>query len=241
MIFSPFLFSVGHSIIASNSALVDFSMTTTMMTTTTPAGSNTMVEFEPVLNLPAFGAFLFIAIVFGLLQVRTSQVEAIVQERNRTMANLRALKAQQVSGGGDNPADPVLLQAALDEFERAVQTEERLRNIIPGLVRIVPPSAANDAREQEARRAARQFLGRDYDIGKAESKEENSSSQSGSRGGGGGGEDSVGRGLPPSAVAVLVIVFVSQLALLLFLSQDPMASSSGTNSMMTISAITNFL
>jgi hypothetical protein len=217
-------------------------MTTTMMTTTTPAGSNTMVEFEPVLNLPAFGAFLFIAIVFGLLQIRTSQVEAIVQERNRTMANLRALKAQQVSGGGDNPADPVLLQAALDEFERAVQTEERLRNIIPGLVRIVPPSAANDAREQEARRAARQFLGRDYDIGKAESKEDdlsNSSSQSGSRGG--GGEDSVGRGLPSSAVAVLVVVFVSQLALLLFLSQDPMASSSGTNNMMTTSAITNFL
>jgi hypothetical protein len=215
------------------------------MSTTTPAESSRMVEFEPVLNLPAFGTFLFIVVVFGLLQIRTSQVEAIVQERNRTMANLRALKAQQVSGGGDNPADPVVLQAALDEFERAVQTEERLRNIIPGVVRIVPPSAANDAREQEARRAARQFLGRDYDIGKAEAKEDelsNPSNNANRRGGGGGGEEgSVGRGLPPAAIAVLVIVFVSQLALLLFLSQDPMASSSGNNNMMTTGAMTNFL
>jgi hypothetical protein len=53
---------------------------------------------------------------------------------------------------------------ALRRYEDAVIKEEALRNVIPGVVRIVPPSSA-DSKEEEARVIAKQFLGKDYDIG----------------------------------------------------------------------------
>ena len=177
-----------------------------------PAVTASEQVFEPVLNVPALGTFLFISIVFSLLQIRTSQVEAAVQERKKALAELRQIKSLELT----EEYDTATVQQALEQFEQAVQTEERLRNIIPGVARIVPPNAANDPAEQEARAAAKQFLGKEYDVG-MEQRSNNDNSN----------EDMASSKATSSPVAIIVLalVFLSQLALLIFLGQDPMSAS----------------
>jgi hypothetical protein len=93
-----------------------------------------------------------------------------------------------------------------------MEKEERLRTIIPG-VRIVPPSNGNKA-EEDARVAARQFLNKDVAIGSGSSASSSSSKQ----------EEGDGR-LSMAAVGVLTLLAASLVALLVFLSLDPMTSN----------------
>ena len=176
--------------------------------------------FEPVLNVPALGTFLFISIVFTLLQIRTSQVETAVQERNKALANLRRIKSLELT----EEFQTSTVEQALEEFELAVQKEERLRNVIPGVARIVSPSALNDPAEQEARAAAKQFLGKEYDIGKEYVNAEGNVKDR-------GGDVTSGQLSSPAAIAVLATVSLSLLALLMFLGQDPMSTSFSTSNM----------
>ena len=120
------------------------------------------VVFEPVLDTTAFATFLVISIVFAALIIRTQQVENVVQHRNQALERLRVVKSKELEGSDEIQEQDV--QKALKEYEDAVRKEEKLRNIIPGVVRIVPPSAA-DEKEEEARVVAKQFLGKDFDIG----------------------------------------------------------------------------
>jgi hypothetical protein len=101
-----------------------------------------------------------------------------------------------------------LLQQALERYEAAVVQEERMRNIVPGVVRIVPPGGAGRAAEENAAVAAKQFLGKDYDIG-APKREENPSGK-----------------LPMIALGILALLGVSLTGLLILLSMDPMTVTS---------------
>ena len=127
--------------------------------------------FEPVLNVPAFSVFLFIAIVFGLLQYRMAAIGTAADRRTEALATLRRLKAKQLSSGGtaaanDKTADTVtdetesILLQATEEYRDALMEVERLRTVIPGLVRIPPPPAESASRErmEENVAAAKQFL-----------------------------------------------------------------------------------
>lgn len=146
-----------------------------------------MVEFEPVLNVPALVTFVLITVIFAALATRTSQVEQSVQERNAALAKLRECKSKELDGDANGTE---LVERALVRYEQAVRKEERLRNVIPGIVRIVPPSAGNAA-EQEAKVIAKQFLGKDFDIGVPEREKEEGS----------------GRG--PVALTVLLVLTVT--------------------------------
>ena len=150
-----------------------------------------------MLNVPALGTFLFVMVIFGLLNIRTKQVEEAVKERNSALNELREAKAKELSGG-----EEVNVQLSLERFDKAMEKEENLRTIIPG-VRIVPPSNGNKA-EEEARLAAQQFLNKEVAIG---AKEEGD-----------------GR-LPMAALGVLTLLAASLVALLVFLSVDPMTSN----------------
>lgn len=130
-------------------------------------------EFEPVTDWTALGTFLSIMTVFLLLVRRTVAVEKAVMEREEALEVVRALKSKSLEGNTLRSDEDTIsfsesvtesLQEALQRYEAAVQQEEQLRNIIPGVVRIVPPSAGNAA-EENAALAAKQFLGKDYDIG----------------------------------------------------------------------------
>lgn len=153
------------------------------------------MEFEPVLNVPAFGTFLFITVVFSLLSLRTSLVQNAVEERQKTLVHLRDIKCKELSGESSTEE----VRRALQNFEDAMQKEEDLRFIVPGIVRIVPPSAGNAA-EKDAISAAKQFLGKEFDIGTNSADENNRMS--------------------PVAIAILVFLLLFQFALLLFLNLD---------------------
>mmetsp|Transcript_15530 Transcript_15530/g.38283 ORF Transcript_15530/g.38283 Transcript_15530/m.38283 type:complete len:221 (+) Transcript_15530:1785-2447(+) len=161
--------------------------------------------FEPVLDVQAFSTFVVIIGVFAALSFRTNQVEGAVQERKRALENLRVVKSKELAG--DDSIDEAVIQLALNEFEVAVKKEENLRNIIPGVVRIVPPSSA-DSKEEEARVIAKQFLGKDFDIGTTKREEVQS------------------RNVPTLALVAVLSLFILQAALFLTASDDLMAMSS---------------
>jgi len=168
--------------------------------------SDTVREFEPQADWTAVGTFVSIMVVFGLLVKRTAAVEQAVMEREAALSVVRRLKSQALEGSESASA----LQEALARYEVAVVKEEQLRNIIPGVVRIVPPSAGSVA-EESARDAAKQFLGKDHDIG-IPKREENPSGK-----------------LPMVALGLLFVLGLSLTGLLFLLSMDPMSDSSFLN------------
>lgn len=129
-----------------------------------------------------------------------------MQDRNRTLQALRALKSKELDG--DVTVSAAQIEDGLRQYERAVRREEALRNVVPGgAVRIVPPSAG-DAAEEEAGTIARQFLGQEFDIGVPK-------------------RERVGTGkLPTIAIAVLATLGLSLVGLLAFLTLDPMGAVS---------------
>ena len=176
---------------------------------TTTAATTT---FEPVLNVPAFITFLFITIIFSVLIIRTNQVEQAVQERNDKLQQLRTLKTKELDN--TNNISPVDIQQSLQEYELAVQKEEKLRNIIPGVVRIVPPSAGN-IKEEDASIIAKQLLGKDYEIG-IPKQERNTNGT-----------------LSPIAIGALVAVGTILVSLLAFLSMMYLTTGGGESSAMS--------
>ena len=163
------------------------------------------VVFEPVLDPTAFITFLGISIVFAALIIRTQQVESVVQDRNLALQRLREVKSKELEGSDEVQESDI--QQALQEYEIAVRKEEDLRNIIPGVVRIVPPSAA-DEKEEEARVIAKQFLGKDFDIGTSKREE----------------VESKGSIVQSLASLVVLGLFILQGALFSFISDDSSSS-----------------
>jgi len=165
--------------------------------------SSAQVVFEPVVNVPALGSFLFIAIVFSFLIARVRAVEGAVERRKAALAQLRQVKSMELSSGD---ADTDTVAKALKEYENALQSEEDLRTLIPG-VRIVAPNQPAGSNEEDVA-AARQFLGIDLEKTSSIPKDEER------------------KGLSAGSVAVLAVVALSQIALLYMLSFDPMETYS---------------
>jgi len=162
------------------------------------------VVFEPILNVPALITFVLITTIFSALILRTNQVEDAVQTRKRRQEEVRSLKLKEIGEGSVSSAQ---IQQTLLLYEDAVRQEEKLRNILPG-VRIVPPSAS-DRKEEEARAIAKQYLGKDFNIGVPERYNEKLEDEG---------------GLPTVAIGVLAMVALSQVGLLAFFNfgADPM-------------------
>ncbi|KAL3804893.1 hypothetical protein HJC23_006665 [Cyclotella cryptica] len=117
-------------------------------------------EFEPIVNVPAAAAFLLIAVVFTLLQIRINAVSDAAKRRSRALEALRRVESLQLSGSDDSLTRPNERDVSLarEEYENALREELDLRTIIPG-VRIVAPN--DPKRDAEQRAAAQRFLGWD--------------------------------------------------------------------------------
>lgn len=165
------------------------------------------VIFEPVVNTPALGSFLFIAIGFLLLQLRIGAIKKAVSRRQTALEELRAIKANELFDAGVNRPSAEALSVALVEYESALQNEENMRTLIPGVRLRAPNNVRNSEKDVSA---AKQFLG--VDLKPTENNVPEASE----------GKD----GLSAGAVAVLVLVALSQIALLYMLSFDPMTASS---------------
>ena len=124
------------------------------------------------------------------------------------------LKSKKIAG--DESISTEDIELSLQEYEKAVRKEQQLRNIIPGLIRIVPPSAGNLA-EEEASIIAKQLLGKEYDIG-VEKRELTETGK-----------------LSPIAIGALAFVSILLISLLGFLSLMYLDDPSGAKSMNGVS------
>jgi len=124
--------------------------------------------FEPQVNTPALSAFLVIAVVFSLLQLRINSVRDAGVRRQEALATLRIVKAAQLdvnelssspsgSASASRSTKPTNeeVQMAVKAYQNALEDELNLRTIIPG-VRIVAPN--DPKRREEDIAAAKQFL-----------------------------------------------------------------------------------
>jgi hypothetical protein len=183
--------------------------TATAPTTTNFVGEPAVTSFEPILNVPALVTFLFITTIFTALILRTNQVEDAVRLRKQRLEELRILKSKEISnaGVGSGTVSSEDVQKSLHLYEDAVQQEETLRNIIPG-VRIVPPSS-NDRKEEEASLIAKQLLGKEYNIGREKRVDEYDDEEQ--------QRNNNGK-LPTVAIGILLMLGLSQVGLLAFLN-----------------------
>jgi hypothetical protein len=230
---SAHLYSIGENLFAPLS--MDFMGITTTTTTTaaTTTASNalslgmssspfyiattTSKAFEPVLSVPSLLVFVVIGTIFAALQWRVTAIEAAVASRTRALQRLRHLSAASLS-------DPTIardtVDTALADYERAYMRVETLRTVGPGM-RVVPPTTPTSRRvREENEAAARQFLG----IASTESSHANESLSTTND------TESDGKLASPILISVLILVGLSQIALLTLLTlSDPMASvSDGT-------------
>lgn len=174
--------------------------------------------FEPVLNVPALAVFLLIGGIFAALQWRVSAIEEAAVERTKALQRLRQLKAAELIG--PIPPDATMqVREALQAYERAYNRVEQLRTVVPG-VRVVPPSQSIGSQSMdENASAAQQFLG-------IAPPTESIDSEPTASGNG---------NLSPVLTAVLLLIALSQLALLvLFTTTDPMASSSSMDATINV-------
>eukprot|EP00550_Attheya_septentrionalis_P007631 CAMPEP_0198288582 /NCGR_PEP_ID=MMETSP1449-20131203/7033_1 /TAXON_ID=420275 /ORGANISM="Attheya septentrionalis, Strain CCMP2084" /LENGTH=259 /DNA_ID=CAMNT_0043986747 /DNA_START=61 /DNA_END=836 /DNA_ORIENTATION=+ len=165
-------------------------------------------SFEPVVNVPALSSFLIIGVIFALLQIRISLIRGAVTRRQDALKALREIKSRQLSSADLGEAKPSeeAVALALLEYETALENEEGLRTVIPG-VRVVAP---NRPSEDDAD-AAKRFLGVDL---RDDSREQLTETDQDKK-----------EGMSVGAISVLVLVAMSQIALLYMLSFDPMKAS----------------
>lgn len=168
--------------------------------------------FEPVLNVPAFGAFFFIAIVFGFLQYRIAAIGRAAERRTESLANLRQLKSLEISGKNIDVSE---IEKAKEAYRTALEEVERLRTVIPGFARIAPPPSESENRQrmEENVAAAKQFLNIDLQSTLPPVRNDE--------------KDSESKGLSPFLVGVLAVVGLSQVALLFLLAFGPQSSPGG--------------
>jgi len=197
-------------------------------------------EFTPQIDSAALVTFTSIMLMSLLLIQRTAEVEQAVQDREAALLELRKWKTRQLVGGdrleggqktddlvGNSSDDSITnqIEKALKEYERAVQEEEKLRNLVPGgWIRIVPPNA-EQASDRNAREVAKKILGKDYDIG-ASSSSDNDVTNTDPNNKNLRPNTSSNTSLPVTAQVVLALVGLYLVCLLFFLSLDPATVSS---------------
>lgn len=171
-------------------------------------------SFEPVLNVPALGAFLFIASIFVFLQWRIRSIEQASEQRTIALDQLRSIKAKALSAVGDDAIDSKEVDQAIELYRKAYYEVENLREVIPG-VRIVQPPSQSTSRQRmdENRAAAQQFLGIT-----PEKEDSNVGSTIDTTNLG------KGNGLSMLQTGALVFIAISQVSLFFFLLIDPMTN-----------------
>mgnify|MGYP000175354610 CR=1 FL=1 len=108
--------------------------------------------FEPVLNVPALGSTLFIMVMALLLRLRVNAIGNAAEKRMLALDTLREMKRQQLS----NTTLPLeQVQLAVQNYKTALQDEEKLRTLLPG-VRLRAPNNPNQSGKDQ--QAIRQFL-----------------------------------------------------------------------------------
>lgn len=108
--------------------------------------------FEPVLNVPALGSFVLIMTVFLLLRLRVGAISDAAEARIAALSTLREVKSNELASGA---ASGEKVAQAVNAYQTALEREEALRTLVPG-IRLRAPN--NPQRSEADRQAVRQFL-----------------------------------------------------------------------------------
>ena len=239
--------SIKHSLMTNTNVNIGM-----ILSSTSSSDIEEIKSFEPVVNVPALSSFLLIVVIFSFLQIRINGIEKAVERRNVALQRLREVKSNQLAGVTSLSTNDInisngastnnmiedekvkmknenLVELAKEEYANALKNEEDLRTIIPG-VRIAAPNRPDASDENIA--AAKQFLNIDlrYDDDKdIKNMNENSSKSMlsifSNQKKDVSNEPSVTRGFSSGAIAVMLLVATSQIALLYMLSFDPMKAN----------------
>jgi len=199
-----------------------------MLVSANPSGIEEIKSFDPIINVPALSSFLLIFVVFSFLQLRINDIGKAVERRNLALQQLRDEKSNQLAGVSMFIDDGV--KTAKDEYANSLQMEEDLRTILPG-IRIAAPNRPDFDDENVA--AASLFLGLDLrskygdddENDKDDNKKINNSNDIKNANNNDSEESNMLKGFSGGAIAVMLLVATSQIALLCLLSFDPMKAS----------------
>jgi hypothetical protein len=186
------------------------------MTLSSSTSVESIPSFEPQLNVPAFGAFFFIAVVFGFLQYRIAAIGKAADQRTAALTRLRELKSLEIAGSTNITAQN--LEKAKDNYRMALEKVETLRTVIPGIARIAPPPSESENRQrmEENVAAAKQFLDMDISFTLPENSQQQQQQL----------DKEQTQGLSPVLLGTLAVVGLSQVALLLLFVFGPDPGSS---------------
>lgn len=188
--------------------------------TTSPTSSTT--SFEPILNIPAFSVFILIAIIFAYLQYRITAIEEASKRRTIALNDLKAIKLKALTAIGIDSIDTNDVQKAIETYRQQYDEVEKLREIIPGVKIIQPPSQSNSRKIMNDNEiAAQQYLGIipvidqqvNDNIDRKTSVE----------------DEKLTKGFTKVQLAVISFIVFSQCCLLFFLSLDPLSSNNVLN------------
>jgi hypothetical protein len=74
------------------------------------------------------------------LQLRTNQVNDAALRPKEALQVLRAIKSQELGVAVEEKPSPAAISKVVDDCKSCIGDEERLRNVIPGVVPIVAPN-----------------------------------------------------------------------------------------------------
>jgi hypothetical protein len=194
-------------------------------------GVDVIQSFEPVLNVPQLGAFLFIAIIFVMLQLRIRSIEDAAQKRTIALDKVRKLKTQSLSSsstGQDTAVTSNEVMNAIDEYRQRYEEVERLRELIPGIRIVQPPSQTMTRQRMDDNIAgAQQFLGivPEMNVQQQQNNNNNDNNELQMNDKNNDNSNSNTEGLTILQQAAIVFILVTQCSLFFLLLLDPMSNA----------------
>jgi len=193
----------------------------------TITGSNVAyaTEFSATVDPSASSAVLFVMLVFGALKFRTDSISSAAANRMELAKKLKVARIRRITGEDGIGTEQVGAYAAAElAYRDALDRESRLRTVLPGIEMMSPRSPVEDMRKE-----SRELL---PDL-KSQYREESDRREA---------EDLRptyskaplgGRHISVFEVLMLSVVGLSQIALLVLFTYDPMESSVYSSSFMT--------
>jgi len=192
-------------------------------------GSNVAyaTEFSATVDPSASSAVLFVMLVFGALKFRIDSISSAAANRMELAEKLKVARIRRITGEDGIGTEQVGAYAAAElAYRDALDRESRLRTVLPGIEMMSPRSPVEDMRKEsrELLPDLKSQYREESDRRKAEDLKPTYYKEP---------EKFGGRHISVFELLMLSVVGLSQIALLVLFTYDPMQSSVYSSSFMT--------
>ena len=225
----PLFFDVAYDVADVVPATQLVEPTTQMFAETTTSNIAYATEFSATIDPSAFSAVLFVMLAFGALKFRTDSILWAAKDRKELGKELKMARIRRLTGDDGIGTEGGAYMKVELAYRDALDKENHRRTILPGIEIINPRATVEDMRKESMELLP--DLKSRY-RGEVDRKETEDLKSSYSR----DSEKLVGkRGISVFEVLTLSTLGLSQIALLVLFSHDPMESSIYSSSFMTAS------